>query len=219
MSNSATASSTGGLLAKVSLLLTGSMGLAALGTYLGSGITSGATMILLVVLYFAGAIGVKLASRVSKELALFVLAGWTFITGMMMGPVIANYAAILSWQTVFLAFLGTGGIMAACGAIGALSGRDFSNMGKYLFAGLLILIVISLVGIFVSFSTGFELVFSFAGIVLFSGFFIFDFFRLSRSEDNWENAIDLTVDIFLDFIIVFEYILRIASILFGSKDD
>ncbi|MBX9696309.1 MAG: Bax inhibitor-1 family protein [Cyanobacteria bacterium] len=219
MSNSSvTATSQGGLFAKVSLLLTCSMGMAALGTFLGSGITSGVLMVGLIVLYFVGAFGVRIAARTSKELAIVVLAAWTFVTGLMMGPVIASYAAVIGWQTVFLAFIGTGGIMAGCGAIGALSGRDFSNMGKYLFAGLLIMIVIGLVNIFVAFSTGIEVLYSIAGIALFSLFFIFDFFRLSKADNNWTNAIDLTVDIFLDFIIVFEYILRLIAALV-RKDD
>lgn len=212
--------SQGGLFSKVSLLLTGSLGLAAAGSYVGAGIESGAVLIGLLVLFFVGGIGVRFAARSSKQLGLLVLGGWTFITGMMMGPMISHYVGVLGWQEVFLAFVGTAGVMAGCGAIGALSGRDFSNMGKYLFAGLLVMIVVGLVNIFFAFSSGVEILYTLVGMGLFAGFFIFDFFRLSKAENNWVNAIDLTVDIFLDFIIFFEYLLRfLAAIASSSNDD
>jgi FtsH-binding integral membrane protein len=107
--------------------------------------------------------------------------------------------------------------MAACGAIGALSGRDFSNMGKYLMFGLLALIVVGIVNIFVAFSTGVTIVYCLIGMAIFAGFFIFDFFRISKAENTWFNAITATMQIYLDFINFLLYLLRFLEAVTGNK--
>lgn len=211
--------SQGGLFSKVSLLLTGSMALSALGAYLGAGITSMAAFWVLLIAFFAGAFVVPIAAKASKEAGIAALALWTFISGLFIGPAIGMYVHALGPQIVFLAFLGTGGVMAACGAIGALSGRDFSNMGRWLMFALLGLIVVGIVNLFVTFSSGVEIVYCLLGIVIFAGFFIFDFFRLSKAEDNWFNAVTLTMEIYLDYINMLLFVLRLLMALLGKKDD
>ncbi|MBC7998377.1 MAG: Bax inhibitor-1/YccA family protein [Leptolyngbya sp.] len=218
MNNATVSVSRGGLFSKVALLLTGSMCLSALGTYVGAGITSLAAIIALAIAFLAGAFIVPLAAKSSKEAGLVALAGWTFISGLFLGPTINHYVAVLGWSTVFLSFLGTGGVMAACGAIGALSGRDFSKMGWWLTIALLGLIVVGIFNIFVAFSTGVEIVYCLIGIAIFAGFFIFDFFRLSKADDNWFNAITGTMEIYLDFINVLLYLLRLIAALTGKRD-
>lgn len=218
MNNATVSVSRGGLFSKVALLLTGSMCLSALGTYVGAGITSLAAIIALAIAFIAGAFIVPFAAKSSKEAGLVALAGWTFISGLFLGPTINHYVASLGWNTVFLAFLGTGGVMAACGAIGALSGRDFSKMGWWLTIALLGLIVVGIFNIFVAFSTGVEIVYCLIGIAIFAGFFIFDFFRLSKADDNWFNAITGTMEIYLDFINVLLYLLRLIAALTGKRD-
>jgi len=217
MNNGTISTSRGGLFSKISLLLTGAMCLSAVGSYLGSGITSFGAIIALMIAFFAGAFIVPFAAKSSKEAGILALAGWTFITGLFLGPTLNFYVHALGWQTVFLSFLGTGGVMAACGAIGALSGRDFSNMGKWLMFALLGLIVVGIVNIFVSFSTGVDIVYCLVGIAIFSLFFIFDFFRLSKAEDTWFNAIVGTMEIFLDFINVLLFVLRLILDIMGKR--
>ncbi len=217
MNNGTVSLSKGGLFSKVSLLLTASMGISALGTYLGSGITSLAAIIVLAIAFIAGAFIVPFAAKSSKEAGLIALAAWTFISGLFLGPTMNHYVASLGWETVFLAFLGTGGVMAACGAIGALSGRDFSNMGKYLMFALLALIVVGIVNIFVAFSSGVTIIYCLIGMAVFAGFFIFDFFRISKAENTWFNAITATMQIYLDFINFLLYLLRFLEAVTGSK--
>lgn len=217
MNNGTASLSKGGLFSKVSLLLTGTMAISAFGAYLGAGITSFWAIIALMIAFFAGAFIVPIAAKSSKEAGLVALAVWTFVSGLFLGPAMNHYVASLGWQTVFLAFLGTGGVMAACGAIGALSGRDFSNMGKYLMFALLALIVVGIVNIFVAFSTGVTIVYCLIGMAVFAGFFIFDFFRISKAENTWFNAITATMEIYLDFINFLLYLLRFLEAVTGNK--
>lgn len=218
MSN-ATTLSKGGLFAKVSLLLTGTFAISAVGTYLGAGITSFAAIITLGILFLVGAIALPFVAKKSTGAGIAVLAAWTFISGLFLGPCIHHYVQSLGWQTVFLAYVGTGGVMAACGAIGALSGRDFSNMGRWLMFALLGLIVVGIVNIFVSFSSGVTIVYSLIGMAVFAGFFIYDFFRLSKSEDTWFSAIMVTVELYLDFVNFLLYLLKLLNAIFGKSKD
>lgn len=219
MENNTVSISKGGLLSKVSFLLTLSMGITAFGCYLGSGITSWVAFIVLAIAFIGGAIAVPFAAKASKEAGIIALAVWTFISGLFCGPSIHFYASQLGWEVVFLAFLGTGGVMGVCGLIGAFSGRDFSSMGKWLTIALLIMIVVGIVNIFVTFSTGVEIVYSLIGMVLFAGFFIFDFFRLSKSENTWEQAIMSTMQLYLDFLNFLFYLLRLLLAIMGKKKD
>lgn len=217
MNNGTVSASRGGLFSKVALLLTGAMGLSAVGSLLGAGITSLAGIIVLAIAFIAGAFFVPFAAKKSPQAGITALAVWTFISGLFIGPTLNFYVHALGGNLVFLCFLGTGGVMAACGAIGALSGRDFSNMGKWLMFALLGLIVVGIFNIFVAFSTGVDIVYCLIGIAIFAGFFIFDFFRLSKAEDNWFNAVTGTMEIYLDFINVLLFVLRLALDILGKR--
>ncbi|MBX9688347.1 MAG: Bax inhibitor-1 family protein, partial [Candidatus Obscuribacterales bacterium] len=114
----------------------------------------------------------------------------------------------LGWRTVAGAFLGTGGVMAVCGAVGALSGIDFSFLGGILFFGLLGLIVVGFVTIFWRLSRLGSMIEAGFGMLIFSGYFIFDFFRLAKSVNTWEAAIQLSMNLYLDYINFLLYVLQ-----------
>ncbi len=217
--NSETSLSSTNLFTKVAMLLTGSMAVGALGSYLGAGITSLAVMILLIVLFIGGAIAVKLLENKAPSVALTVLFGWVFVSGLFIGPALHAYKEMLGWQTVFIAYLGTAGVMAGCGAVGALSGRNFSGMGRFLTFSLFGLILVGIISIFVNLGSVGMMIYSLAGMAIFAGFFIFDFWRLSQKRDDhsWGTAIDLTVDLYLDFINFLLYLLQFLGAAQGGK--
>ncbi len=188
------------LMAKVMMLLSGSLVISSIGSYMGLGITSGWVIFGLVVVLFLGIFGVAALAATSPALGVAGLAIWTFLNGLTIGPAVNMYAAVIGWQTVTFSFMGTAAIMAALGCWGAFSGRDFSAWGKWLFIGLLGLIVVGVIGMFTGFGHSFNLLYSVAGMVIFAGYFVFDFFRLSRSEDNDFNAVMITMNIYLDFV-------------------
>lgn len=188
------------LMAKVMMLLSGSLVISSIGSYMGLGITSGWVIFGLFVVLIVGIFGVAAMAAASPALGVAGLAIWTFLNGLTMGPAVNFYAAEIGWQTVTFSFMGTAAIMAALGCWGAFSGRDFSSWGKWLFLGLLGLIIIGVIGMFTGFGHSFNLLYSVAGMVIFAGYFVFDFFRLSRSEDNDFNAVMITMNIYLDFV-------------------
>ena len=199
------------LLAKVSILLAMTMGTAAIGTYLGRKINSLFAFIVLLVLFLGGCFGVMIAAHAGTTAGILALAAWGFVTGLFMGPAIENYAEELGWQTVCAAFLGTAGAMVVCGSIGMFSGIDFSHMGAILGIALLVFIIASIVTIFVRIGRTMNITFASIGCIIFAGYFLFDFYRVSHSEDTWENATDMTVKIFLDFINFFLQLLKLLA--------
>lgn len=199
------------LLSKVALLLSGSLLIGAAGTYFGRAIQSIGAFILLAVLFIGGAIGVMFLASAPPAVGITSLFVWVFISGLFIGPSIEMYAKKLGWQTVFLAYAGTGGVMALTGAVGMFSGVDFSGLGPILMFGLFGLIIAGIVGIFWRMSRTVNIVYSLIGMVIFAGYFLFDFFRLTKSENTWESAIRLTMAIYLDFINFLLYLLQFLA--------
>ncbi len=95
--------------------------------------------------------------------------------------------------------------------------RDLSGLSGYLMAGLIGVIVASLVVLFLQ-APLFHLLLSAATAVLFSGFVLFDIQRLRYAEGGHADAIWLAVSIYLDIFNLFLAILRIFGI-FGSSDE
>lgn len=203
------------LFAKVALLLTLSMFMGAAGAYLGRNIRSLGAVLGLGLLFLVGCFGVFLAASAGPVAGIIALGGWTFVSGLFIGPAIQAYSEELGWRTVSMAYLGTAGVMAVCGGIGMFSGADFSGLGTYLSIALFGLIIAGIIAMFVrSMNTrGFNIVYSLLGMLVFAGYFLFDFFRLSRSENTWEKAIQLTMSIYLDFMNFFLDLLRLLAAL------
>lgn len=199
------------LLTKVAMLLACCMLVGAGGTFLGRNVRSLGAFIGLAILFIAGTIAVYFAAAVSPGVGVAVLMVWTFISGLFIGPAVQAYADRLGWQTVCLAYAGTAGVMAITGGVGMFSGVDFSGMGTYLMFGLFGLIIAGVVGIFVRMSRTVNIVYSLIGMVVFAGYFIFDFFRLSQSVNTWESAVRLTMTIYLDFMNFFLYLLQFLA--------
>lgn len=76
-----------------------------------------------------------------------------------------------------------------------------------LFSGLIILIIGGFIGAFVSQSSAFQLVLAIGGAVLFSLFVVVDT-QLLMNELSPEEYITATIQLYLDFINLFLYILR-----------
>jgi modulator of FtsH protease len=88
-------------------------------------------------------------------------------------------------------------------------------LGDYLFFGLILLLVASLVGILFH-STMFALLISVVGVAIFSGYVLFYVQRAKYMADTLPNAIGLTVSLFITVLNLFLYILEILTIFSGN---
>ncbi len=206
---------TSGLMSRVMGLLAFSFLFAALGAFIGFllHITFGAYLfiaiagfVVLIILQFA-------IQR--PGLNLFLLYLFTFLEGLSLSPILAYY---LAYQSNILgqAFLITAVTSFSLAAYAWLTKRDFSRLGDYLFFGLILLLVTSLIGLF--FQTALiQLIISFFGVALFSGYVLYYVQRGKYMADTMPNAIGLTVSLFLTVLNLFLFILRILSILQGGR--
>ena len=93
--------------------------------------------------------------------------------------------------------------------------RDLSGWAPFLWIGLIGSLVASLVGLFITRSTGFELLLSTVIVITFTGFAAYD---LNQIKARWRefDVTSATLTLYLDFMNLFISILRILAILGGG---
>lgn len=196
------------LFVKVCMLLTGSMIAGAAGAYLGRNLRSTIVNIGLFIAAIAGIFITPSVSATNIGGGIICLMIWSGVIGAMTAPALQYYAGSLGWHTVVGATAGTAGVMAIAGIIGALSGINFAWLGMVLGFALIGLIIVGLVGLFVRMSRQVRIAQAVVGMFTFAGYFLFDFWRLSKSENTWQAAIDLTINLYLDFVNFLLYLLQ-----------
>ena len=102
-------------------------------------------------LFMAIAVGFFYAIEKTKNSALGVafLLGFTFFMGLMLSRLISHTLHFSNGAAlIMMAFGGTASIMAVMATIATVSKRDFSGMGKWLFAGLVVILLAGLANVF-----------------------------------------------------------------------
>jgi FtsH-binding integral membrane protein len=207
----------GTLVGQVMGLLAFSLLFTAGGAVLGRALGPGA-----IILSIVGSIGCLIAlffARSKPGLNLGLFYAFSVFEGMALGLIVESYVASGMGAVVRNAAFTTGGLVMALGAYAWTTKRDLSGMRGYLTAGLLAVIVSSLVGIFLQ-APLFHLLLAGATAILFSGFVLFDIQRLRYAEGSSQaDAIWLAISIYLDIFNLFLAILRLFGFLGGSSDD
>jgi hypothetical protein len=116
-----------------------------------------------------------------------------------------------------MAFATTTVVFTGIAIYASKSKRNFSFLGGFLLAALLALVAISIFNIFWPLSTTGMLAYSFIGVMVFSGYVLFDFSRMKHYGVSAEDVPLMALSLYLDFINLFISILRIFGIL-QSKD-
>ncbi|HZS08686.1 MAG TPA: Bax inhibitor-1 family protein [Blastocatellia bacterium] len=194
------------LLAKVMGLLSPTIATAAVGAYYGRRLRGLLAMLGLFAVSIIGMFIIR--SLGGSDLAIVLLMGWGFVNGMMLGPLVGFALAEAGPGIIIESLTGTTAVMLGAAFISLATGIDFSFLMPVLFLGLIGLIIVGLIGIFVRFSRTVNLARSVIGMVLFAGYFLFDFFRLGRSENAWDRAVQLTISLYLDFANFFIFLLQ-----------
>ena len=83
----------------------------------------------------------------------------------------------------------------------------FETIGRYLFMGLIAVLVGSIIGIFFGGLNSF----AWFGALIFSLYIGYDFYRAQQYTPTLDNAVDCALDIYLDIINLFLRILRILG--------
>lgn len=193
-----------------------------LGAYLamefgfGAAIMSAGGMGLIVFLVVAFAFIFAIQKFRNSGVGVALLLLFTGFMGAMLSPMLSIILGKSNGASlVMTAFAGTAVIMAGMATLASVIKRDLSFMGKFLFVGLLMLIVAGIANIFLQSST-LMITLSVISIGLFSAYLLYD---LKQILDGGETSyVSATLSIYLDLFNIFQNLLSLLGI-FGGSDD
>ena len=168
--------------------------------------------------FFAIAFGFMFAIEKTKDSAVgvFVLLGFTFFMGLMLSRILGFVLGFSNGPSlIMLAFGGTGVIFASMATIATVSKRDFSGLGKWLFMGVIVLLLASVANVFLHLPA-LMLTVSVMAIVIFSAYMLFDVQRVVNGGET--NYITAALAIYLDLYNVFVNLLALLGIFGGNRN-
>lgn len=144
-----------------------------------------------------------------------VIFGITGLLGLGLGSILTMYMALPRGpEIIATAFAGTGLIFLGLSGYALTSKKDFSFMGGFLFAGIMVVFVAAIANIFLA-MPALSLAVSGGIILLMSGFILFDTSRIINGGET--NYIMATYGLYLNMFNIFVSLLQILGIM--SSDD
>lgn len=153
-------------------------------------------------------------NRLSITTATLLFTLYSVVNGATLSVVLLAYTQESVTQVFFI----TAGTFAAMSAVGYLTKRDLSSVGRILFMALIGLIIATVVNIFWK-NSGFMAILNYLGVLIFVGLTAYDTQKIKNmlltAEDGGEvgqkMALLGALTLYLDFINLFLYLLRILG--------
>jgi len=144
------------------------------------------------------------------------LLGFTFVAGVFLGPILQVALHFKNGaQLIGMAAGGTGIIFFSLATIATVTKKDFSFMGKFLFIGLILLIVASLANMFFQIPA-LSLTISAIGVLIFSAYILYDVSRIVNGGET--NYVMATLGLFLSIYNLFISLLQLLMAFSGERD-
>lgn len=163
--------------------------------------------------FFAAELILVFTSRMWSKihpLNYILFAAFSFVTGITIVPLLASIILEFGGPGIIIkAFLATTLTFTAAGIVGLVSQRSFTGLRGFLTVTLIGMIVVSIIGIFVPWGNTFEMIFSGIGVLLFTGYTIYDIQNLKHYPQD--RYIDAALQLYLDIFNLFLYILRLIA--------
>jgi uncharacterized protein len=155
--------------------------------------------------------------KMSATMATSVFLGYSVLNGVTMASIFLIYTTSSIASTFFI----TAGTFAAMSVYGYTTKRDLTSMGNLLMMALMGLIIASIVNIFMK-SPMLYWITTYAGVLIFVGLIAYDTQKIKDmniignegTDEDRKEAIMGALSLYLDFINLFLYLLRI----FGRRD-
>ena len=152
----------------------------------------------------------------NSGLGVALLLGFTFFMGLMLSRILQVALGFSNGGSMIaLAAGGTGAIFATMAGIASVSKRDFTNMGKFLTVGLVVVLVAMVANIFLQMPV-LHLVISAAVVLLFSGYILYDISNIVQGGET--NYVTATLAVYLDVYNVFVSLLNLIMAFGGDRD-
>jgi FtsH-binding integral membrane protein len=173
----------------------------------------------LIIVQFAVVLGMTF---LMKKINSFVAVGLFFIYSLLTGVTFSTLFLVYTESSIFLTFFTCAAMFAGTSVFGYITKIDLSRFGGFLMMGLIGIIIASVVNIFIGSSAIYWLT-SYAGVLVFVGLTAWDtqkiknmgMFMDSSSEDGRKASIFGALMLYLDFVNLFLFLLRIMG---GRKD-
>ncbi|MDB5762422.1 MAG: Bax inhibitor/YccA family protein [Herminiimonas sp.] len=152
----------------------------------------------------------------NSGLGVAVLLGFTFFMGLMLSRLIGHILGFSNGASLIMtAFGGTAAVFTVMATVATVSKRDFSGLGKWLFAGVAVILVAALANVFLQLPALY-LAISVIAIAIFSAYILFDVQQIINGGET--NYISATLNIYLDVYNIFVNLLSLLGIFGGSRD-
>lgn len=162
--------------------------------------------------------------RLSVTSALLLFYLYSIVNGLLFASIFYIYAGN---NTIFLAFLCSGITFGIASLYGAITKKNISGWGRWLLLALFSIIVVSLINFFFN-SNPLEYVICIVGIVVFSLLSAWDSNKIVnvsrglgievREEDCTKIAVLGALDLYLDFINILLYFIRLLGLSRSNND-
>jgi modulator of FtsH protease len=191
-----------------------------LGAWVGvaTGITAALTPGISMIVFLVGAFGLMFAVEKFKNSAAGVplLLGFTFFMGLMLSRLIGSVLGLSNGASlIMLAFAGTGGVFFGMATLSTVIKRDLSSMGKFLFIGMIMVLIAAVANIFLQ-SSALMITLSVLVIGISSAFILYDLKRVQNGEET--NYISATLGVYISLYNIFSNLLALLGIFGGERD-
>ena len=144
------------------------------------------------------------------------LFGFTFISGLMLTPILTVAGGLRNGgQLVALSGGLTAAVFFALAAYATVSKRDFSFLGKFLFVGVILLLVAMVANLFFQ-VPAVALALSAIAVLIFSLYLLYDLSSIIRGGET--NYVMATMRLFLDLFNIFVNLLSLLMAFSGQRD-
>ena len=154
-----------------------------------------------------------LMDKVGKQGAQIMLHGFAALMGLSFATIFAVY----TMGSIVNAFMGAAVLFGVLSGYGYFTKRSLDSIGKWMFVGLITIVIASIINIFIGSSVG-QMVISALAIVIFLGLTAYDTQKIREElsfDTNGVAEVKGALTLYLDFINIFINLLQ----LFGGKKD
>jgi len=149
-------------------------------------------------------------------LGVALLLGFTFFMGLMLSRILQVALGFSNGgNMIMMAGAGTGAIFFVMASIATVSKRDFSNMGKFLFIGMIVVLLAAVANIFFQIPA-LSLAISAAAVMIFSAYILYDISRIVQGGET--NYVSATLSVYLSIYNVFVSLLQLIMAFTGQRD-
>jgi modulator of FtsH protease len=182
-----------------------------------TGITQQLTGFMGLIVFLGGMMGFQVAIYKFRDSGLGVglLLAFTFFMGLMLSRLLGVVLGMSNGTTLVMsAFASTAGVFAVMATMATVIKRDLSGMGRWLFAGMIAVLIAAVINMFVG-SSALMLGLTVLSTLIFSFYMLYD---LKSIMDGGEtNYVLATTRLYIDIFAVFQNLLALFGI-FGGDD-